>query len=101
MVAEATLVFGYDGHGSTRFLAGPDGAVGGVRQAFDYDAYGKLLGPAAVQAATSLLYRGETFDARVGMQCPCASEMPWQDYRQFLGSCWAVGPNTPLVRSQS
>jgi RHS repeat-associated protein len=66
-----TLVFGYDGHGSTRVLldmAAAVATVAGVRQVFDYDAFGNLLNMAAAQAATSLLYSGEMFDARIAQQ---------------------------------
>jgi RHS repeat-associated protein len=70
--ATVTLVLGYDGHGSTRVLTDLAGAVAqgadGSRQVFTYDAYGNLLNMAAAQAATSLLYSGESFDAHIGMQ---------------------------------
>lgn len=69
--ASTTLVFGYDGHGSTRMLldlAGAIATVTGVRQVFDYDAYGTLRNIAALQAATTLLYNGEWLDVRIGRQ---------------------------------
>ena len=67
-----TLVFGYDGHGSTRVLTdlAQNGAIAtvGVLQVFLYDAYGNLLNMPSDQAATSLLYSGERTDASTGLQ---------------------------------
>ena len=60
----------YDGHGSTRQLAGDDG---GVTANYAYDAYGKMLGgnPGVTdgkQSATDLLYAGEQFDPGLQME---------------------------------
>lgn len=60
----------HDGHGSTRQLAGDDGAV---TANYAYDAYGKMLGgnPGVTdgkQSATDLLYAGEQFDAGLQME---------------------------------
>lgn len=60
----------YDGHGSTRQLAGDDGAVSAN---YAYDAYGKMLGgnPGVTdgkQSATDLLYAGEQFDPGLQME---------------------------------
>ena len=60
----------YDGHGSTRQLAGDDGAV---TANYAYDAYGKMLGgnPGVTdgkQSATDLLYAGEQFDPGLQME---------------------------------
>ena len=69
--APTTFVLGHDGHGSTRVLTDATGQIaapGGVRQLFAYDAYGNMLGMAATQAATSLLYSGEMFNSRIGQE---------------------------------
>jgi RHS repeat-associated protein len=61
----------YDGHGSTRFLATAAGTiaiVNGVPQIYWYDAYGNAVGFDPSTAATTLLYSGEQFDARLQMQ---------------------------------
>jgi RHS repeat-associated protein len=65
----------YDGHGSTRALVEADGQFVvvdpmnlGIRQVFDYDAYGNLINMTASEAATSLLYSGEFTDAATGQQ---------------------------------
>ena len=59
----------YDGHGSTRQLAGEDGTVSAN---YAYDAYGKMLGgnPNVTdkQSATDLLYAGEQFDPGLQME---------------------------------
>ncbi len=53
-----------DGHGSTRALVD---ALAQVMQRYSYDAYGNTLGFDPVNALTSLLYSGETFDAATGL----------------------------------
>tara|TARA_R110002167_G_scaffold352262_1_gene565134 strand:- start:1303 stop:19128 length:17826 start_codon:yes stop_codon:yes gene_type:complete len=66
-----TLFFLADGHGSTRILADTAGAIpniAGVEQHYFYDAFGNLLNMQATQAATSYLYSGEQYDAKVGQQ---------------------------------
>jgi RHS repeat-associated protein len=57
----------YDGHGSTRQLAGPTQMI---VDSYSYDAYGVMLGDStnpnpAQTAATSLLYCGEQYDSAV------------------------------------
>jgi RHS repeat-associated protein len=59
----STNFFGYDGHGSTRFLTD---AGGGVANAFTYDAYGTLIASNGL-AQTDYLYCGEQFDRDLGM----------------------------------
>ncbi len=66
-----TLQFGYDGSGSVRVLLNTAGAiatVGGVRQLFNYDAYGNAIGFNVAAAATTLLYNGQQTDAATGLQ---------------------------------
>jgi RHS repeat-associated protein len=55
--------YGYDGHGSVRYLTEPSGAV---TDAYDYDAFGDLI---AVEGDTPnlYLYCGEQFDADLGL----------------------------------
>ncbi len=67
----STLEFGYDGHGSVRVLLNTAGAiatVAGVRQLFNYDAYGNAIGFEIALAATILLYSGQQTDAATGLQ---------------------------------
>lgn len=66
-----TLYFGYDGHGSVRLLTNTAAAlatVAGVRQLFNYDAYGNAIGFTIEAAATTLLYSGQQTDAATGLQ---------------------------------
>jgi RHS repeat-associated protein len=67
--ANGSLTLLYDGHGSTRALAG---AASTILQRYAYDAYGvQLTGSdltAAEDSLTDLLYSGEQFDAALGMQ---------------------------------
>ena len=65
------LYFLYDGHGSTRILTDETAAIAeanGTPQTFHYDPYGNALGFDPAAAATSLLYSGEQFDARIQQQ---------------------------------
>ncbi len=81
LTSTETLVFGHDGHGSVRVLMDIAGAMA---QMFVYDAYGNMVsisnqagvrisGSAAafanaVLASTTMLYSGEQFDNRIGLQ---------------------------------
>jgi len=58
----STNYFGYDGHGSTRFLSD---AGGNVTETFAYDAYGTLIYSNA-PPATTYLYGGQQFDPDLG-----------------------------------
>ena len=65
LLAGTPLIFLHDGHGSTRALI--DNAAAFV-QRYAYDAYGIAIGFDEAAALTSLLYSGEAFDARIGLQ---------------------------------
>ena len=58
-----------DGHGSTRALVGADGSVA---EAYDYDAYGRMLGGnpgiSEGRSLTDILYSGEQFDPGLQME---------------------------------
>jgi RHS repeat-associated protein len=54
----------YDGHGSTRQLAG---TTAGVSSRYNYDAYGVNVGSSSSSAETTLLYCGEQLDSTLGM----------------------------------
>jgi RHS repeat-associated protein len=54
--------YGYDGHGSVRFLTD---ATGNVTDRYDYDAFGVLIGSTGV-TANVYLYSGEQFDGSLG-----------------------------------
>ncbi len=59
----STNFFGYDGHGSTRFLTD---AAGSVANAFAFDAYGTLIASNGL-AQTDYLYCRQQFDRDLGM----------------------------------
>ena len=59
----ATSFYGYDGQGSVRYLTDPSGAV---TDSYDYDAFGNLVARAGA-TANDYLYRGERFDADLGL----------------------------------
>lgn len=66
-----THIFHMDGHGSTRVLTDPAGAilnVAGKLQAYHFNAYGNALNFTMSEAATQYLYSGEQFDSRIGQQ---------------------------------
>jgi RHS repeat-associated protein len=58
----STHYFGYDGHGSTRFLTD---AGGNIANTFAFDAYGTLIASNAAPQ-TAYLYCGEQFDSNLG-----------------------------------
>jgi fibro-slime domain-containing protein/RHS repeat-associated protein len=58
-----THFYGYDGHGSVRYLSDQSGAV---TDTYTYDAFGNLLA-AAGTTPNEYLYAGEQFDAHLGL----------------------------------
>ncbi|QDU42481.1 tRNA(Glu)-specific nuclease WapA precursor [Symmachiella dynata] len=63
--AGSPLTLLYDGHGSTRAVLD---ATAAFVQHYAYTAYGMAIGFDEAQALTALLYSGEAFDSRIGMQ---------------------------------
>jgi RHS repeat-associated protein len=69
-IAGETFILLYDGHGSTRALLDENVAIAVVNtipQFFAFDAFGSPLGFDPSTAATTLLFSGEQWDARVQM----------------------------------
>ena len=58
-----TSFYGYDGHGSVRFLTNPAGAV---TDTYDYDAFGNLLNSTGA-TPNNYLFAGEQFDPDLGL----------------------------------
>jgi hypothetical protein len=58
-----TRLYGYDGHGSVRFLTGADGAV---TDTYFYDAFGSLVQESG-STPNDYLYAGEQFDPDLGL----------------------------------
>jgi RHS repeat-associated protein len=59
----ATSFYGYDGHGSVRYLTN---ATGAVTDTYDYDAFGNLLSPTG-STPNLYLFAGEQFDPDLGL----------------------------------
>jgi RHS repeat-associated protein len=60
----STNFFGFDGHGSVRFLTSTNGAV---TDTFTYDAYGTLINITGSVTPNNYLYSGEQWDYDVGL----------------------------------
>jgi hypothetical protein len=58
--APATSFYGFDGHGSVRYLTSSTGAV---TDTYDYDAFGNLISSTGT-TPNNYLFAGEQFDAR-------------------------------------
>ncbi len=67
----STHYYGYDGHGSVRFLTDSDsGAATDITDTYDYDAYGQLLAQTYTGSGPTMnhyRYTGEQWDADLGM----------------------------------
>jgi RHS repeat-associated protein len=76
-----TSFYGYDGHGSVRFLTGQSGAI---TDTYDYDAFGNLL---AFTGSTpnNYLFAGEEFDPALGIYYNRA-----RFYDQRAGRFWTM-----------
>jgi RHS repeat-associated protein len=59
----ATSFYGYDGHGSVRFLTNASGAV---TDTYDYDAFGNIVGSTG-STPNLYLFAGEQFDPDLGL----------------------------------
>jgi RHS repeat-associated protein len=56
--------YGYDGHGSTRFLTSTNGAV---TDTCTYDAYGTVIAQTGNSTPNNYLYAGQQFDPDIGL----------------------------------
>ena len=60
----STNYFGYDGHGSTRFLTGLSGTI---TDTYMYDAFGNLINQTGSNTPNNYLYCGQQFDPDLGL----------------------------------
>src|SRR5207249_178128 len=56
--------YGYDGHGSVRFLTSPNGAT---TETYTYDAFGILVSPTTPPINNNYLFAGEQYDRDLGL----------------------------------
>ena len=79
----APSFYGYDGHGSTRFLTSTSGTA---TDSYDYDAFGMPVRTSGT-TANSFLYSGERSDSSIGLYYLRA-----RYYNQATGRLWARDP---------
>jgi RHS repeat-associated protein len=90
--APATSFYGFDGHGSVRFLTN---ASGQVTDTYDYDAFGNLLSSTG-STPNNHLFAGEQFDPALGVYYNRT-----RYYDQRIGRFWTMDtvegdPQSPL-----
>src|SRR5258708_2396411 len=86
------LYYGYDGHGSVRFLTDSNGAISDT---YDYDAFGNLISSTGT-TFNNYLFAGEQFDPALGIYYNRA-----RYYDQRQGRFWTIDtldgdPASPL-----
>jgi RHS repeat-associated protein len=87
-----TSWYGFDGHGSVRYLTGSSGAV---TDTYDYDAFGNLISSTG-STANNYLFAGEQFDPNLGLYYNRARYLDVRAGR-FWGMDTEEGnPNDPL-----
>jgi RHS repeat-associated protein len=79
--------YGYDGHGSVRFLTDSTGAV---TDTYNYDAFGNLLSQTGT-TPNNYLFAGEQFDPVLGIYYNRA-----RYYDQRAGRFWSMDTNEPF-----
>ena len=78
---QATSFYGFDGHGSVRFLTDSTGAI---TDTYDYDAFGNLISSTGT-TPNNYLFAGEQFDPALGMYYNRA-----RYYDQRQGRFWTM-----------
>jgi RHS repeat-associated protein len=79
--APVTSFYGFDGHGSVRYLTSSTGAV---TDTYDYDAFGNLISSTG-STPNSYLFAGEQFDSALGIYYNRA-----RYYDQRIGRFWTM-----------
>jgi RHS repeat-associated protein len=79
--APVTSFYGFDGHGSVRYLTSPTGAV---TDTYDYDAFGNLISSTG-STPNNYLFAGEQFDPTLGIYYNRA-----RYYDQRQGRFWSM-----------
>jgi RHS repeat-associated protein len=87
-----TSFYGYDGHGSVRYLTD---AAGAISDTYSYDSFGNLLTRTGT-TANDYLYAGERFDADVGLYYLRARHMSPSTGRFFTQDTYEGVQHDPL-----
>jgi RHS repeat-associated protein len=84
--------YGYDGHGSTRFLTSTNGTI---TDTYAYDAFGSMIA-STVATANVYLYCGEQFDPNLGFYYQRARYMNPSTGRFWTRDTWEGSQEDPL-----
>src|SRR5262249_44402927 len=87
-----TSFYGYDGHGSVRFLTSSTGAV---TDTYDYDAFGNLLAKTG-STPNNYLFAGEQFDPVLGVYYNRARYYDQRQGRFWTMDTYEGDPGSPL-----
>jgi RHS repeat-associated protein len=84
--------YGFDGHGSVRFLTSSTGAV---TDTYDYDAFGNLITQTGT-TPNNYLFAGEQFDPALGIYYNRARYYDQRIGRFWTTDAWEGDPQSPL-----
>ncbi|MBI3661726.1 MAG: RHS repeat-associated core domain-containing protein [Acidobacteria bacterium] len=84
--------FGYDGHGSTRFLTDANGTI---TDTYDYDAFGNLISKTGT-TPNNYLYAGEQFDPDLNLYYNRARYLDVRSGRFWSMDTFEGDPHSPL-----
>jgi RHS repeat-associated protein len=88
----ATSFYGYDGHGSVRFLTNPAGAV---TDTYDYDAFGNLISSTGA-TPNNYKYAGQQFDPNLNLYYSRARYLDVRNGRFLTADAFEGDPSSPL-----
>jgi RHS repeat-associated protein len=89
--APVTSFYGFDGHGSVRYLTSSTGAV---TDTYDYDAFGNLISSTG-STPNSYLFAGEQFDPALGIYYNRAKYYDQRIGRFWTMDMWEGDPGSP------
>jgi RHS repeat-associated protein len=89
--ASTTSFYGFDGHGSVRFLTSSTGAV---TDTYDYDAFGNLISSTG-STPNNYLFAGEQFDPLLGIYYNRARYYDQRQGRFWTMDTWEGDPESP------
>ena len=89
--APVTSFYGFDGHGSVRYLTSSTGAV---TDTYDYDAFGNLISSTG-STPNKFLFAGEQFDPALGIYYNRARYYDQRQGRFWTMDTWEGDPESP------